>query len=114
VIKQWPLAGEFSEFEYSPKIRHFWRVLEFAKMRDSPNFCDSHLQIWQVLSKFSKFSKFGEFGEFDEGRLDGFIPKNIFFLYIKQPSIKISQIRQIRQNAVTDSPDSQTFAKGHF
>jgi hypothetical protein len=22
--KQWPLAGEFVEFEYSPKIRHFF------------------------------------------------------------------------------------------
>jgi hypothetical protein len=59
----------------------------------------------------SEFSEFGEFGEFGEGRLDRFIPKNIFFLYIKQPSLKI---RQICQNAVTDSPDSPTFAKGHF
>jgi hypothetical protein len=50
-------------------------------------------------------------GKFGEGRLDRFIPKNIFFLYIKWPSLKI---HQICQNAVTDSPDSQTFAKGHF
>ncbi len=41
--KQWPLAGEFVEFEYSPKIRHFWRVRVLAKtaifrnMRDSPD-----------------------------------------------------------------------------
>jgi hypothetical protein len=66
------------------------------------NFCDSLWRIWRVLSKFS---------EFGEDRLDRFIPKNIFFLYIKWPSFKI---RQIRQNAVTDSPDSPTFAKGHF
>ena len=26
IIKQWPLAGEFVEFEYSPKIRQFWRI----------------------------------------------------------------------------------------
>jgi hypothetical protein len=41
--KQWLLAGEFSEFEYSPEIRHFWRVRVLAKtavfrnMRDSPD-----------------------------------------------------------------------------
>ena len=74
--KQWPLAGKFSKFEYSPKIRRFWRVLEFAKTSDPPNFCDSRRQIWRVLSEF------GEFSEFGEGRLDRFMPKNIFF-YIK-------------------------------
>ncbi len=82
MYKQWPLAGEFSEFEYSPKICRFWRVLEFAKTSDPPNFCDSRRQIWRVLSQFSEFSEFGEFGEFGEGKLDRFIPKNIFFLYI--------------------------------
>ena len=41
--KQWLLAGEFSKFEYSPEIRHFWRVRVLAKtavfrnMRDSPD-----------------------------------------------------------------------------
>ena len=30
IIKQWPLAGEFVEFEYSPKIRQFGELL--AKM----------------------------------------------------------------------------------
>jgi hypothetical protein len=74
--KQWLLAGKFSKFEYSPNIRRFWRVLEFAKTSDPPNFCDSRRQIWQVLSEFSEFGKFGKFGE---GRLDRFIPKNIFF-----------------------------------
>jgi hypothetical protein len=88
--KQWPLAGKF------------------AKTSDPPNFCDLRRRIWQVLSKFSEFGEFGEFGKFGKGRLDCFIPKNIFFLYIKQPSLKI------RQNAVTDSPDLPTFAKGHF
>ncbi len=91
--KQCPLAGEF------------------AKTSDPPNFCDSRRRIWRVFSEFSEFSKFGKFGE---GRLDPFIPKNIFFLYIKRPSLKIRQICQIRQSAVTDSPDSPTFAKGHF
>jgi hypothetical protein len=43
LIKQWLLAGEFGEFEYSPKIRRFWRVRVLAKTavfrntRDSPN-----------------------------------------------------------------------------
>ncbi len=59
LIKQWPLAGEFVEFEYSPKIR----------------------QIFVTCS--------GEFGEFGKGRLDRFIHKKIFFLYIKRPSLKI-------------------------
>jgi hypothetical protein len=90
--KQWPLAGKFGEFEYSPKIRRFWRVLKFVKTSDPPNFCDLRRRIWRVLSEFSEFSEFGEFGE---GRLDRFIPKNIFFLYIKRPSLKISQIRQM-------------------
>jgi hypothetical protein len=41
--KQWPLAGEFIEFEYSPKIRRFWGVRVLAKraifgnMQDSPD-----------------------------------------------------------------------------
>ncbi len=43
IFKQWLLAGEFSEFEYLPEIRHFWRVQVLAKtavfrnMRDSPD-----------------------------------------------------------------------------
>ena len=112
--KQWPLAGEFSEFEYSPKIRQIFvtRSGEFGEYW--ANFCDSLRPIWRVLNKFSEFSKFDESGEFGKDRLDRFITKNIFFLYIKRPSFKIRQIRQIRQNAVTDSPDSPTFAKGHF
>jgi hypothetical protein len=78
-IQQWPLAGKFSKFEYSPKICCFWRVLEFAKTSNPPNFCQSRQRIWQVLSEFYKFCKFGEFGKFGKGRLDSFIPKNIFF-----------------------------------
>jgi hypothetical protein len=31
LTKLWPLAGKFSEFEFSQNIRHFWRVLKFAK-----------------------------------------------------------------------------------
>ncbi len=29
--EKWLLAGEFSEFEYSPEICHFWRVRVLAK-----------------------------------------------------------------------------------
>jgi hypothetical protein len=39
--KQWSLDSEFSEFEYSPKNCHFWRVLEFAKMVFFGNVPDS-------------------------------------------------------------------------
>ena len=74
--KQWPLAGEFVKFEYSPKIRQIFvtRSGKFGKYW--ANFCDSLRQIWRVLSKFGKFGKFGEFGE---GRLDRFIHKKIFY-----------------------------------
>jgi hypothetical protein len=43
LFKQWLLAGEFSEFEYSCETRPFWRVRVLAKtavfrnMRDSPD-----------------------------------------------------------------------------
>ena len=106
--KQWPLTGEFSKFEYSPKIRQIFvtRSGEFGEYW--ANFCDSLQQIWWELSKFSEFSEFGESGEFGEDRLDRFIPKNIFFLYIKRPSLKI------HQNAVTDSPDSHSPKCGHL
>ncbi len=87
-FKQWPLAGEFVEFEYSPKICHFFvtRSGEFGEYW--ANFCDSLRRIWRVLSqfgefgefgKFGEFGEFGEFGKFGEGRLDRFIHKNIFF-----------------------------------
>jgi hypothetical protein len=26
LTKQWPLAGKFVEFKYSPKICQFWRI----------------------------------------------------------------------------------------
>jgi hypothetical protein len=38
--KQWPLAGEFVEFEYSPKIRQFWRIQVLAKMAIFGNLSD--------------------------------------------------------------------------
>ena len=46
--KQWPLAGEFVEFEYSPKICHFFvtRSGEFGEYW--ANFCDSLRRIWRV------------------------------------------------------------------
>ncbi len=39
--KQWPLAGEFVKFEYSPKICHFWRIRVLAKMVILENWPDS-------------------------------------------------------------------------
>ncbi len=74
IIKQWLLAGEFSKFEYSPNICRFWRVLEFAKTSDPPNFCDSRWGVLSEFGEFSQFSEFGEFGEFGKGRLDHFVP----------------------------------------
>ena len=93
--KQWPLAGKFVEFEYSPKwpfwkigrtryIRRHWPPY-FARTRDiRPTFANHFArtrqarerQVWQLLHEFSEFS---EFGEFSECRLDRFIHKNIFF-----------------------------------
>jgi hypothetical protein len=81
IIKQWQLAREFEDFDYTPKTCRFWRVFKFAEARDPPNVCDSHRQIWRVLSKFGKFDGFGEFGKIWEGRLDLFMPKNIFFVH---------------------------------
>jgi hypothetical protein len=39
--KQWPLAGEFVKFEYSPKICQFWRIRVLAKMAILENRSDS-------------------------------------------------------------------------
>jgi hypothetical protein len=41
LFKQWLLAGEFSEFEYSPEIHHFWRIRVLAKMVFLKNWSDS-------------------------------------------------------------------------
>ncbi len=41
IIKEWPLASEFSKFEYSPEIHHFWRIWVLAKMAFSGNVSDS-------------------------------------------------------------------------
>ncbi len=41
LFKQWPLAGEFVEFEYSPKICQFWRIWVLAKMAILENRSDS-------------------------------------------------------------------------
>ena len=45
LIKQWPLAGEFVEFEYSPKIRHFWRVRVLAKTAIFRNMRSARLEF---------------------------------------------------------------------
>ena len=87
IIKQWPLAGEFVEFEYSPKIRQFGEFEYSPKCPFSPFWPDSihSPAIRQPLSpdsihsrkanlhEFSEFSEFGEFGKFSECRLDRFI-----------------------------------------
>ncbi len=39
-LKQWPLDSEFVEFEYSPKIRHFWQIWVLAKMAFFGNVSD--------------------------------------------------------------------------
>ncbi len=96
-IKQWPLAGEFVEFEYSPKWP-FWKIGRTRYIRPTianhfprtlyirPTFANHFArtrqtrerQVWQLLHEFSEFS---EFGKFSECRLDRFIHKNIFFVY---------------------------------
>ena len=49
-IKQWPLAGEFVELEYSPKICQFWRIRVLAKMAILENWPDSiHLPTFANL-----------------------------------------------------------------
>ncbi len=40
-IKQWPLIGKFVEFEYSPKICHFWRIQVLTKIIILENWPDS-------------------------------------------------------------------------
>ena len=93
--KQWPLAGEFVEFEYSPKIHHFWRIQVLAKMVIFENWPDSihsptfanlfwsdsihSPDICQPLSPDSihlrkaNLHEFSELGKFSECRLDRFI-----------------------------------------
>ncbi len=131
ITKEWPLASKFSEFEYSAEICHFWRIRVLAKMAffgnvsdspdlptfakpcctdspDSPTFakpCHKR-QVWQVLREFSEF---GKFGKFRECRLDRF--KHIKYLCIKRPILlEPTFIKRLGKY----SPDSPTFAKGHF
>jgi hypothetical protein len=39
--KEWPLLSEFSEYEYSPEIHHFWQIRVLAKMAFFGNVPDS-------------------------------------------------------------------------
>ncbi len=84
--KQWPLAGEFVEFEYSPKWS-FWKIGRTRYIRQHSPTCfgwtryirrhsPNHFartrwtrerQVWRLLHEFS------EFGKFSECRLDRFI-----------------------------------------
>jgi hypothetical protein len=34
ITKQWLLAGEFSEFEYSRETRRFWKCVGLARLAD--------------------------------------------------------------------------------
>ena len=60
--KQWPLAGKFVEFEYSPKICQFWRIRVLAKMTILENRSDS-IHSPDICQPFCLDSiHFGKFG----------------------------------------------------
>jgi hypothetical protein len=58
--KQWPLAGEFSEFKYSPEISQFWRIRVLAKMAFFGNVSDSPDILQAVLRGISDSPRFAE------------------------------------------------------
>jgi hypothetical protein len=76
--KQWPLASEFSEFEYSPEIRQFWRIRVLAKMAFFGNLSDlpdsnspkCDPSWYSPNLNLPKYGEFGEFGEFTENKVD--------------------------------------------
>ncbi len=93
-IKQWPLAGEFVEFEYSPKIRLFWRIRVLAKM--------VILENWPVSIHSPTFT-------------------NLFWLDSIHSPTFANLVCSNSPDSPTfanllcpDSPDSPTFAKGLF
>jgi hypothetical protein len=79
IIKQWPLASEFSEFEYSPKMAilaenspflasasprqngHFWKYARLARLADIrqtlyrglARLADIHQAIYRVLARLA-------------------------------------------------------------
>jgi hypothetical protein len=57
--KQWPLAGEFSEFKYSPKIRCFWRVRVLAKKAISEKNVTRLDTFARVVRHFGEFGASG-------------------------------------------------------
>ena len=76
ISKQWPLAGEFVEFEYSPKwpfwkigrtryIRRHWPPFLARTRYIRPKFANHFArtrqtrerQVWQLLHEFSEFSE---------------------------------------------------------
>ncbi len=95
ISKQWPLAGEFVEFEYSPKIRQFGEFEYSPKWPFPPFWPDSihspairqllspdsihltdirqPLSLDSIHSRKANLHEFSEFGEFSECRLDRFI-----------------------------------------
>jgi hypothetical protein len=92
--KQWPLASEFSEFEYSPKIRRFWRVRVLAKMAIFRNMQDSPYSP-TFAEQFTEDS-----------------PDSPTFA---KPITEYSPDSPTFAKPFTEySPDSPTFAKGHF
>jgi hypothetical protein len=60
--KQWPLAGEFVEFEYSPKIRQFCRIRvlaqngHFGKLARLDTFARHSPTIFPGLDTFARHS----------------------------------------------------------
>ncbi len=65
MYKQWLLAGEFSEFEYSRKTRRFRKCVRLARLADirqavSRGLADIRRTVLRGLARLAK----GEFGTF--------------------------------------------------
>ncbi len=64
--KQWPLAGEFVEFEYSPK----WPFSEIFQTRQTRIRQTVTLRSTRQTRIRQNYGEFGEFGEFMENKVD--------------------------------------------
>jgi hypothetical protein len=108
IIKQWLLAGEFSEFEYSRETRRFWRVRVLAKtavfgnVLDSP---DSPTFAKPCRADSPDSPTFAELCRADS-------PDSPTFA---EPCCADSpNSPTFAKPCHADSPDSRTLAKGHF
>ena len=66
--KQWPLAGEFVEFEYSPKIHHFGKLAGLDTFADIghptlPGLDTFARHLPTILLGLARLAK-GKFGDF--------------------------------------------------